>query len=754
VNENWNPTKELADRANCIFNEQWRANLRRADRLFAGLLVFQWICGVVAALVISPKAWAGQVSQTHIHVWAAVFLGGAIAAFPILLVLLRPCAVVTRHSVAVAQMLFGGLLIHLGGGRIETHFHVFGSLAFLAFYRDWRVLISASAVVAVDHLLRGFYWPQSVYGVLGGAEWRWAEHAGWVVFEDIFLIASCLQGVREMKEIAQRQVLLEAANQRTEQTVRERTAELLDRNSELLTTTEKLRVSETRTRAILDSAMDCIINMDHEGNVIEFNPAAERTFGYRRDQVLGQPLDELIIPTEFRERHRKGLARYLATGEEPVINQRLEMAALRADGTVFPIELAIIRIPVDGPPIFAGFLRDLTERKEAEQRVIQAREESIKAESANRAKNEFLSRMSHELRTPLNAILGFGQVLEMNPLSDDQRECVNQITRGGKHLLGLINEVLNIARIEAGRMDLSPEPVRVADMLREVLDLVQPLGAAKQIRLRADLANVNGHCVLADNQKLKQVLLNLLSNAVKYNRDQGEVTLSCEQGPPGRLILIVSDTGPGIPSEKLGRLFVPFDRLGAEQTSVEGSGLGLPLSKGLVELMGGTLSVTSAVGQGSRFCVDLAQAQGAPQDVAEAVAKSTKDITSGPAKGWTLLYIEDNLDNVRLVQRILEHRPGNRLLTAMQGSLGLELARRPRPDLILLDVHLPDINGDKLLEQLKATEETSLIPVVVISADATARQIETLREAGAWDYLTKPIDVPQFLEIVDVVLKK
>jgi PAS domain-containing protein len=297
VNENWNPSKELADRANCIFDEHWRANLQRTDRLFAGLLVFQWICGIVAALVISPKAWAGQVSQTHIHVWAAVFLGGAITVFPILLVFLRPCAGVTRHSIAVAQMLFGGLLIHLGGGRIETHFHVFGSLAFLAFYRDWRVLITASAVVAVDHLLRGFFWPQSVYGVLDGAEWRWAEHAGWVVFEDIFLIASCLRGVREMKEIAQRQVLLEASNQQTEQTVQQRTAELLERNSELVTTTEKLRVSETRTRAILTSAMDCIINMDHEGNVIEFNPAAERTFGYRRDQVLGQPLDELIIPT-------------------------------------------------------------------------------------------------------------------------------------------------------------------------------------------------------------------------------------------------------------------------------------------------------------------------------------------------------------------------------------------------------------------------------------------------------------------------
>jgi signal transduction histidine kinase/CheY-like chemotaxis protein len=501
----------------------------------------------------------------------------------------------TRHVIAVSQMLTSALLIHLTGGRIETHFHVFGSLAFLAFYRDWRVLVSASLVVALDHYVREAYWPQSVYGVLTTDSWRWLEHAGWVVFEDVILIYALSRSRAEMWEIAQHRAQMEATHERVE-------------------------------------------------------------------------------------------------------------------------------------------------------------EEKVMAEAANRAKNEFLSRMSHELRTPLNAILGFGQLLEMNPLTDDQSECVDQINRGGKHLLGLINEVLDIARIEAGRMELSPEPVRVADAFREVLDLVRPLGAPRGIRFHTDLAGAGGLHVLADNQKLKQVLLNLLSNAVKYNRDRGEVRLSCEEAAPGRLRLGVSDTGPGIAPENMARLFVPFDRLGAEQTGVEGSGLGLALCKSLVELMGGTLTVTSAVGLGSRFQVELARAEAPHEPLAAGDGDAPVPEAGGPA-ARTVLYIEDNLDNLRLVQRILARRPGVNLLTAMQGSLGTDLARQHRPDLILLDVHLPDLTGDQVLRRLQADPETRPIPVVVISADATPRQIERLRAAGARDYLTKPIDVPRFLGVVGAVLQ-
>jgi signal transduction histidine kinase/CheY-like chemotaxis protein len=384
--------------------------------------------------------------------------------------------------------------------------------------------------------------------------------------------------------------------------------------------------------------------------------------------------------------------------------------------------------------------------------LSQAREATAAAEAANRAKNEFLSRMSHELRTPLNAILGFGQLLEIEDLTEEQRECVEQIGRGGKHLLGLINEVLDIARIEAGRMELSPEPVRVADAFQEVLELVEPLGAQRQIRFRVDLPAADTHCVLADYQKLKQVLLNLLSNAVKYNREQGEVRLACTEVAGNRLRLTVSDTGIGIPQEKLERLFMPFDRLGAEQTGVEGTGLGLALSKSLVDVMGGTLTVTSVPGVGSSFSIELARAEAAT----EKLANTENPSVPAPAgeQAHTLLYIEDNLDNLRLVQRILKHRPGIQLLTAMQGSLGMELARQHRPDLILLDVHLPDLNGSQVLRSLKELTETQRIPVVVVSADATVRQIERLRDAGASDYLTKPIDVPRFLEIIDEALKQ
>ena len=435
--------------------------------------------------------------------------------------------------------------------------------------------------------------------------------------------------------------------------------------------------------------------------------------------------------------------------------QRLASSEDAGEATASPELLAITRRSDEVGQLARAFrhmVQEVSARQtQADAALSQAREARAVAEGANHAKSEFLSRMSHELRTPLNAILGFGQLLQMNELTEEQRECVDQIDRGSKHLLGLINEVLDITRIETGRMELSPEPVRVADVFQQALDLVRPLGARRDIQFRTDLSSANGHCVLADNQKLMQVLLNLLSNAVKYNRDRGEVCLSCEPVPPQHLRLVVSDTGPGIPRERLHRLFQPFDRLGADQTGAEGSGLGLALSKRLVELMGGTLTVTTAIGKGSRFCVELAQATPPVDQVAAPSPEPAEAPAASHAR--TVLYIEDNLDNLRLIERVLAHRPGVRLLTAMQGSLGLELARQHRPDLILLDVHLPDRTGSQILGHLKADPQTGRIPVVVVSADATPRQIERLRAAGARDYLTKPIDVPRFLEILDELLR-
>src|SRR5918911_3765835 len=373
------------------------------------------------------------------------------------------------------------------------------------------------------------------------------------------------------------------------------------------------------------------------------------------------------------------------------------------------------------------------------------------AQQANRAKSAFLSRMSHELRTPLTAILGFSELLELAPLSPKEQRGVGHIKDAGYHLLDLINEVLDISRIEAGRVTLSLEAVSVQAVAAECLDLLAPLAAHSAVALRLDPTLSGQAHVQADQQRLKQVLINLLSNAIKYNRRGGTVTLACVDRPQNRLRLAVTDTGAGIPAEKIARLFTPFERLDAEQRGVEGTGLGLALSRGLVELMGGTLGVESAVGGGSTFWVELPRAA-APQllQAPQAAEEAAPWASAGHAQ--TLLLIEDNQANVALMQAILAQRPDVTLLTALRGHPGLDLARRHRPHLILLDVHLPDMRGDEVLRRLKDDPATREIPVVVVSADDTREQEERLLATGACAYLTKPLDVRHFLHVVDAVL--
>jgi signal transduction histidine kinase/CheY-like chemotaxis protein len=367
------------------------------------------------------------------------------------------------------------------------------------------------------------------------------------------------------------------------------------------------------------------------------------------------------------------------------------------------------------------------------------------AEHANQAKNEFLSSMSHELRTPLNAILGFGQLLETAALGEDDRESVDHIVKAGRHLLELINEVLDLSRIESGRLTLSPEAVRVDELVRETVDLMGPTAAARGISVTVDLPADDVH-VHADRQRLKQVLLNLLSNAIKYNRDAGNIEVRSEQ-TADRLRVSVRDTGPGIASARMPALFEPFERLGAEAGSIEGTGLGLALARRLVEAMGGAIGVDSTEGQGSSFWLDLAVIESPVAAFERVDGGSAWAPTEAPER--TLLLIEDNLSNLRLVERILKARPGVGLLSAMQGGLGLELARQHRPDLILLDLHLPDIPGDEVLHRLRADPATREIPIVVVSADATEGRIRRLRDSGATAYLTKPLDVAELLRLVD-----
>ncbi len=370
------------------------------------------------------------------------------------------------------------------------------------------------------------------------------------------------------------------------------------------------------------------------------------------------------------------------------------------------------------------------------------------AEQANRAKSEFLSRMSHELRTPLNAIVGFGQLLELEELDEREQESVEQILKAGRHLLELINEVLDISRIESGTMSMSVEPVHLGSLLADSLSLVRPLAEREGLRMLADPAGADVY-VSADRHRLKQVLVNVLSNAIKYNRPGGEVRVGFQPHRDGYVELAISDTGRGISPEGLERLFSPFDRLGAERSEVEGTGLGLALSMHLIQAMGGTIHAESKLEEGTTMKLELPRADIEVPEIEDVRATDTR--AKGGDRG-TVAYLEDNPSNLTLVERTLERLPGVKLISATQGGLGLELIREHNPDLVLLDLHLPGLSGAEVLEQLKADASTSGIPVVVVSADATPGQIEHLKGLGAVAYLTKPIDVRQLLETVDGIL--
>jgi PAS domain S-box-containing protein len=406
----------------------------------------------------------------------------------------------------------------------------------------------------------------------------------------------------------------------------------------------------------------------------------------------------------------------------------------------------------DGEAIkLVGTAQDVTEKRRVEQQLQLQRE----AEHELQSRSEFLSRISHELRTPLNAILGFAQVLELGDLDPDEQQSVKQILKGGTHLLELINEVLEMSRVDSGNMSVSLESVSIAEIVTDALDLVGPMASQHGVTLHNGLDEQGGRHALADKQRLKQVMLNLLSNGIKYNQEGGSVTVSLEDVPDERVLLMVRDTGRGIPESKLAQVFVPFDRLGAEQTSIEGTGLGLTLSKLLVEAMGGTLSVESEPWVGSTFMVGLPASEAvAVGAVSNRGNGSLAAIGSSAPVDATILYVEDNLSNFKLVDRLLSQRSTVRLLTAMEGSLGLELARQHHPDLILLDLHLPVMDGREVLRRLKEDPATSEIPVVVVSADATTSSVEQLLGAGAAAFITKPLDVKRFMAVVEDALRE
>jgi PAS domain S-box-containing protein len=499
-----------------------------------------------------------------------------------------------------------------------------------------------------------------------------------------------------------------------------------------------------RLEDIMDNSAALIYVKDTDGRYMLVNHHFERRFGLRREDVIGHT-DREVFPLHAATVYEAHDREVMRTG---VAMEVEEPATGIEDGSWLSVKFTLLD-PAGRPYALGGISTDITDRKRAEAAARDARDE---AERANEAKSEFLSRMSHELRTPLNAILGFGQLLVLDGLEDEAQARVERILRAGHHLLELINEVLDITRIEAGGQPLSLEPVHCCDPLVDALELVRPLAIERGIELASDMHGGLHRYVLADSQRLKQIALNLLSNAIKYNRPGGVVRTYFRETTPGRLRLLVVDTGPGLDPEQAVRVFLPFERLAADFTEIEGTGLGLTLSRSLAQAMGGWVDIQhTAPGEGSTFFLELPLVDQPATPAAES-ARLVPQPYAWDLGTARLLYVEDNLSNLELVESILSRSPGVELIPAMQGSLALELATRHDPDVVLLDLDLPDITGEEVLRLLRADSRTRSIPVIVLSADATPGQLARMQNEGIVAYLTKPLNIGLFLDTLRAAL--
>jgi PAS domain S-box-containing protein len=557
-------------------------------------------------------------------------------------------------------------------------------------------------------------------------------------------------------------------------------------------TTQKAYETEIKklTMAIEQSPVAIVIT-DLKANIQYASPAFFHFTGYTPEEVLGQNT-KILKSGKTPDRVYADMWNTITKGE----TWRGEWVNKKKSGDLYWESISITPV-VDTSGNVSGYLaikEEITDRKQNEEKIrelnatlehrIEERTQQLaksnsdlldeigvrrkmetelllarnEAEMANQAKSEFLSRMSHELRTPMNSILGFAQLLGMSTLTESQEKSVKHILRGGEHLLSLINEVLDISRIESGTISLSIEPVEINGLVDELIETVTPYADSRNIRISYDnVVDGNIH-VSADRQRIKQILLNLIDNAIKYNTDNGSVLIKTQfqegsknKKPSVRISVI--DTGVGISTENIGKIFNPFERIGADSTQIEGTGLGLAVVKKLTELMYGKLGVTSEIGNGSTFWIEFEYATPISKQIDPSVLKAASSLQH-TINMKSVLYVEDNLPNVELVEQVLgTARPNIQLVNTIYGAKTIELATEHAVDLILLDLNLPDMHGSEVLSKIRSNRFTKSIPVVVISADAMSKQKESLLLAGANEYLTKPLVLEEFLNVVDKYIR-
>lgn len=821
VNDLYSAADNLATelRAKELFKQD-RLNLfKRVDKMFLVLLYFEWALATIIAIALSPQTWDGPQSFIHFHVIEAFLFGGILISLPTLAVVNHSGQVLTRHILAIAQMLMCGLLIQFTDGRIESHFSIFGALAFLAFYRDWKVLITASLVVAIDHFFRGIFWPESVFGEITVNPWRWVEHTAWVVFEDLFLIPACLQSNREMQSIAFRQAQIEAQNL------------IIQRDN------------EAKMFALVNGAVDGIVSMDDSGTIESVNKALARMFGYSERELVGKNASILLNHTTKLEE--------LIEGSKKSTSVPLEILMKPSAGAAIPVEISISEVHLNDRKFYTAIIRDIRERKEVELRV-----------------SEFYSVVSHELRTPLTSIRGALGLVEGGIVGEVSPEVLELITiarNSSDRLIRLINDILDLRKIEAGKIELRLGPIALSDMVQKTVSGITGYSVEKNVSVTT---NVDFDAeIFVDSDRIIQVLTNLLSNAIKFSEQGETVELKAVHRDDEHIRFSVIDHGIGLEECDQERLFQKFQQLdSSDSRKSEGTGLGLAISKALVEFHGGTMGVNSQKGVGSEFWIELplnsaqlipqtadaqfgsnlklpiahpANENGVSNPGLEPVSASASKDQAGPKiidgkpggktgskirkekKGTSKdkstvsqngktcndesklqpnsleQQIEqeeanrkepNRLDNIEVKNKrkrqkrdgskskgqrsqskplvlIIEDDDATRKIVGTQlksiniecieaknGAIGVELAHSCAPDLIVLDLDLPQFDGFELVSMLRA-EKACETPLLVYTGQDLSQQERAMLSLGITKHLTKSTcSMTEFLDSVKELL--